>query len=461
MKKPVLLLLGTMLTAMAWGQAARLVINNAGATDPYLVWNPDPDAADNAGAYLVIDNPATNAITYNGGVNAQGNFRTEAAQNKIRWAVGTAAAGSSYVINYGNQANVGFPLTVNILTPGVGAGSFVFSTYSYYPFVNTSGYGGALAAANSWDNFQYRLPSGVTHMNDYATGSVNNSQNAVDRFWMIDTKEAGFAYATSPSVEITFDHAHGDIQAGNAIVPGVTALMAQRFNNTVNQWGDVLFPASVFTPNVAPGVSRVLSGPVSAANLFKSWTLSNFNQPLPVELVEFKGSCINGLVRLEWTTASELNNDYFLVERSMDLSQWEVIGQVDGSGNSVAPINYSFVDETSGGTAYYRLRQVDLDGTENPHPMISAGCEGVNGTEIVSTWDDGANVNVMVSSTNEVIHDVVLVDLQGRVMGTKPKQTFVNGMTTISFPKESLSTGVYVFQLHNSTNVMQRRVMVY
>jgi hypothetical protein len=237
--------------------------------------------------------------------------------------------------------------------------------------------------------------------------------------------------------------------------------MAQRFNSTLNMWGDVLFPASVFTPNVAPGVSRVFSGSVSAANFFKAWTLSNFNQPLPVELVDFKGACINGQVRLEWTTASELNNDYFLVERSMDLSQWEVIGQVDGVGNSVSPINYSFVDESPAGTAYYRLRQVDLDGTENPHPMISAGCEGANGTEIVSTWDDGANVSVMVSSTAEVIHDVVLVDLQGRVMGTKPKQTFVNGMTTISFPKENLSTGVYVFQLHNSTDVMQRRVMVY
>jgi hypothetical protein len=51
--------------------------------------------------------------------------------------------------------------------------------------------------------------------------------------------------------------------------------------------------------------------------------------------------------------------------------------------------------------------------------------------------------------------------MQGKTMGFKPKQSIVNGMTTISFPKENLATGIYVFQLQNTTELMQRRVMVY
>ncbi len=459
MKKSVLLLLGTTLTTLAWGQAARLVINNSGASDPYFVWNPDPDAADNAGAYLVVDNPATNAITYTG-TNTTGNFRTEAAQNKIRWNIGTTASGT-YVINYGNQANIGFPLTVAIGTAGTGSGSFVFSTYSYYPYLSTSGYGGALAPANAWDNFQYRTAAGVTHMNDYASGSVNNSGQAIDRFWLIDTKETGWAYTTSPVVTMTFDHANGDVQAGNAIVGGTTPLMPQRFNSTLNMWGDNILLGAGYTPNVSPGVSRVLSASVSAANFFKAWTLSNQVDPLPVELVDFKASCDRGHVKLVWTTATEHNNDYFQVEKTVDLASWEVIGQVQGMGNSLSPVDYTFVDEQSEGMAYYRLRQVDFDDTETILPTVSGSCEGANGTEIVTTWDDGTNVNVMVSSTVEVMHDVTLMDLEGRTMGFKPKQTMVNGMTTISFAKEDLATGIYIFRLKNSTQMLQRRVMVY
>ncbi|MBL8002758.1 MAG: T9SS type A sorting domain-containing protein [Flavobacteriales bacterium] len=456
MKKSVLLLLGTTLTAMAWGQAARLVINNAGATDPYLVWDPDPRAAQNPGTYLVIDNGNANAITYLG-ANTTGNFRTEAAQNKIRWNIGATAG--VYEINYGNQANVGFPLTVTIGTAPAGPGSFVFSTYSYYPYLNTSGFGGAVAAANAWDNTLYMADAGVTHMNDYNTGLPNNSPEAVDRFWIIDTQEAGYAYATSPTVTLGFEHANNDIQAGNTIIAGTTQLFAQRFNDALNKWGDVLFPGSTYAGG-AP-TSSVTTVTVGGADFFRAWTLTNRSQPLPVELTSFKGLCDNGSVKLEWTTATESGSDYFTVEKSTDMANWTVVGQVIAAGTSSTQQNYTLVDEQGGELSYYRLLQTDLDGETRYYDAISVGCESANGTQIVSAWDDGTNVNVLVSSTIDVIHDVSLVDLQGRTMGYKAQQNFQNGMTTVSFPKTDIATGIYVFQLRNSDQLLQRRVMIY
>jgi len=200
---------------------------------------------------------------------------------------------------------------------------------------------------------------------------------------------------------------------------------------------------------------------VGGANFFKAWTLTNRSQPLPVELTSFKGICENNNVKLIWSTATETNSAFFTVEKSRDLTTWEAVGTVNAAGNSISQQNYALVDELSDGLAYYRLTQTDNNGDVRVHDMISASCDGTNGTEIVTTWDDGTNVSVMVSSTIDVVHDVILMDMQGKTMGSKPKQTMVNGMTTISFSKENLSTGIYVFKLQNSTQLLQRKVMVY
>ncbi len=437
------------MSIVSYGQSARLVVNNTGLIDPYFIWNPDPN---NQGAYLVLDNPSSNAITYLD-TSINGNFRTEAAQNKIRWNIGSSTG--NYVINYGNQANIGFPLTLFIQNPGT-SGSIVFSTYSFYPYLTTSGYGGTVPLSDSWDNTLYMSGAGVTHMNDYSTGLFNNSSNVVDRFWIIDTKESGWSYTTSPTVDLTFDHSHGDINSTNAIVPGITPLIAQRFNDDIYAWGDVIIP-STYTPNVSPGVSRVEDVFVSPSNFYRAWTLSNSSDPLPIELVDFRGECVEDGVRLTWITGTENNNDYFTVEKSLDLVSWNQIGTVDGSGNSLTPIEYNFIDENTGLT-YYRLIQTDLDGTQNIYPMISTNCE-TNTTEIVTTWDDGYNANVLVNSSDEGIFDISLIDISGKIIGFK-SQTIGN-MTIVSFPKEKLSTGIYIFKIQNSTRLLQCRVMVY
>ncbi|PTX22859.1 hypothetical protein C8N40_101687 [Pontibacter mucosus] len=85
--------------------------------------------------------------------------------------------------------------------------------------------------------------------------------------------------------------------------------------------------------------------------------------PLPVELSRFEGKATQSGINLEWETASEINNSHFEVERSADGSAFEKLGSVAGHGNSVATIEYSYLDKhPNPGTNYYRLRQVDFDG---------------------------------------------------------------------------------------------------
>ena len=100
---------------------------------------------------------------------------------------------------------------------------------------------------------------------------------------------------------------------------------------------------------------------------------------LPVELVNFKGELKEDKTTLlTWSTASELNNDYFDVQRKkQDGSGWENIGQIDGFGNSSKLISYSFIDKNPNtGENYYRLNQVDFDGKSEYSPTIMVKLDG-------------------------------------------------------------------------------------
>lgn len=85
---------------------------------------------------------------------------------------------------------------------------------------------------------------------------------------------------------------------------------------------------------------------------------------LPVNLLSFGGSQIENSIHLSWQTATELNNDYFTVERSQNGIHYEVIGEVQGYGTTNEQQDYQFIDNSPlQGLSYYRLRQTDFDGT--------------------------------------------------------------------------------------------------
>ncbi len=86
--------------------------------------------------------------------------------------------------------------------------------------------------------------------------------------------------------------------------------------------------------------------------------------PLPIELTSFDVFVLNNNVVLEWSTAIEKNNAYFVIERSKDAVNFEYVGKVNGSGSTSEKKNYSFIDYSPyNGITYYRLKQVDYDGS--------------------------------------------------------------------------------------------------
>lgn len=107
---------------------------------------------------------------------------------------------------------------------------------------------------------------------------------------------------------------------------------------------------------------------------FKNVSITGTNTLLPIELLAFEVFPNPPIdIRLDWLTAVEENNAYFIVERSSDGRKFEAIGEVQGAGNSFVEQRYNFSDtQPHSGINYYRLVQVDYDGTRHYHKVVSA-----------------------------------------------------------------------------------------
>jgi len=97
---------------------------------------------------------------------------------------------------------------------------------------------------------------------------------------------------------------------------------------------------------------------------FSDWTVSD-GEALPVELLEFTADAKGNTVELNWATGLEINSDYFELQRSVDVSSFEEIGQVKAQGNSTEVAFYNFMDiaPPDQEEVFYRLKMVDKDGT--------------------------------------------------------------------------------------------------
>jgi hypothetical protein len=98
---------------------------------------------------------------------------------------------------------------------------------------------------------------------------------------------------------------------------------------------------------------------------FSPITLASKNgvNPLPIKLFSFTANTNDNSVEIEWITSSEINNDYFTVERSNNGSEWEAINKIKGAGNSNTTLKYFDIDnQPLPGISYYRLKQTDFNG---------------------------------------------------------------------------------------------------
>ena len=142
-------------------------------------------------------------------------------------------------------------------------------------------------------------------------------------------------------------------------------------------------------------------------NNLKSFTFKMDGTYLPICLSEFTALKNNNNITLSWITQSETNNDYFEIQRSTNGTQWETIAKISGSGNVTSSIQYSYtVKNTVLGMSYYRLNQVDFDGTSTKSAIISIFSQITqNGKVEFYTFPNPASESLHISTwKNDLVH---------------------------------------------------------
>lgn len=171
----------------------------------------------------------------------------------------------------------------------------------------------------------------------------------------------------------------------------------------------------------------------------------SFITVLPIELIAFDGVCKeNKTIDLKWKTISEIDNDYFTIERSIDAEKWTEISRVKGAGNSNQIIEYSFTDNVPfKGLNYYRLKQIDKSGDYEYSPL--AVVENCNDETEVSFYPNPAESFIMINNFSSQKTVVEVYDAMGIIVATLDCEIGENEISTSQF-----KNGIYFFKAANT-----------
>jgi hypothetical protein len=198
---------------------------------------------------------------------------------------------------------------------------------------------------------------------------------------------------------------------------------------------------------IAPDARNTTANWVQKNNVndFSLWTIGNNNSALPIILSSFNSLCKETGANLLWTTEFEQNSEKFIIEKSTDALNWKEIGVIDAKGN---PSNYQFQDAEAG-KVYYRLKQVDRDGSFTYSKILASDCEvksitlmlypnpAVDYTELVFNSTEQFNTNIQVFANNGQLVQNIQASVQ-------------KGLNKIRINTIQFTSGTYIIKVNSN-----------
>jgi hypothetical protein len=180
---------------------------------------------------------------------------------------------------------------------------------------------------------------------------------------------------------------------------------------------------------------------------------------LPVELTSFTYKIINNSIKLEWETSTELNNNYFEIERRNSNEGWAIVGKMNGAGTSASPNQYIYMDKQfpSNGKYYYRLKQVDFDGTLKYSKEIEANINFIPSIySLENNFPNPFNPSTVIRYSLPFDSNVQLTvyNSLGQVVFNELSPGLKRaGTYDINFNANALNSGIYFYSIRaNSTD---------
>ena len=339
--------------------------------------------------------------------------------------------GKSGAVNNGNSGS--FILTDgtgSLVQKNIGVGGRA-GTVTYPIGTDVSNYT-PLTISNSGtaDQYSVRVCSGIYEEGTCGSGTAATS-SVVNRTWFIEELTAGGSSAT-----LNFQWT-----AANEL-SGFDRSLVNVIHHDGSVWESIASTAASGTGPYTVSASGVTS--------FSPFGIEGGDEPLPVELTDFRAELIADKVKLSWTTASELSNDYFTVERSTDLTRFEAVKQINGQGDKSTSTSYvEFDNNPKYGLTYYRLKQTDYDGGYSYSKTLRVHYEKGEAPLFIVYPNPsvGEEINLKISNHGAIeINSVKITDIAGRSVAcyVVPGQ---DGNYSIKF-YERLSSGIYLLTGH-------------
>jgi hypothetical protein len=317
---------------------------------------------------------------------------------------------------------------------------------TYKKINGTTNWNGANYAAELW--YAYNITGGAGAI----TVTAKLTGNTTSFFQIYISEYSGIASSIDPLDQ-------------NAVAPGSTAAVSSGAKTTTYA-NELIYGASIgasgtltkgagFTSRSTANQNIIEDKNVAATGSYSTtftsaggnWVaqMATFFSSaiiLPVNLLSFTGNCNNNQIVLNWTTASENNNDYFTIEESENGSDWKAIGTVNSKGNSSITQQYSFTTaNTTDEISYFRLRQTDLDGKFVYFNVIKVNnCNAVSpGVNIYPNPTNGQSLSGRITLQPYETCSIEIYDNTGKKLA---RFSSVQSEFKISLPY-TLHTGIY------------------
>ncbi|MBT5403974.1 MAG: T9SS type A sorting domain-containing protein, partial [Crocinitomicaceae bacterium] len=270
-------------------------------------------------------------------------------------------------------------------------------------------------------------------------------------------------YTTKPSALLEFTYNdNNEIAGSNLINTGnESTLVGQSFDAATNTWRGNTSGTAVFY-GAWTGARTVSGASVSDGDFFASWTLSLNSLLLPIELIDFNVECIDNHKVIKWSTKSEVNNDHFVIQMSHDGIEFENVAVVAGAGNSTMQNDYEYIDFAHfENITYYRLVQIDFDGSESYSNIAAADpCNGNLSSVTINTSNNNV-IDISYDALSASKYQVKIIDARGRLIIEPTVFQSQKGPNKHTIPIHHIDFGIYYIIIQNETERNFKKIILY
>ena len=332
-----------------------------------------------------------------------------------------------------------FPATT-ITVPAV-AGQFPIGTSTDYRPVY---FGNAGLSAGGTIKVRHTSSGGATAVSPTFTDNGGTVAIRSNSFWTV---------TTANSIG-TGTHALRTEGTGFGTVANVSHLR-QTLVNTISPGSDGAHAGTTTNPQV----NRTALSTANLSNSFYWGSIDATNSPLPIELLDFTAKLTASSIELNWSTASELNNDFFTIERASDVEKFEEVTTIKGQGTINTKTKYTAVDDSPlAGKSYYRLKQTDFDGK-----FTYSELRKVENTDIKTQFRIypnpvvGNKFNFELSGADpDAEVPVRIVTLQGVTVFERSYKSDKSGRIKTTVELSQISSGMYVVIVNAATGLRKK-----